>query len=258
MERIGRFDRLSALAEKRMRRGVLTNTLITRETYEPDIRRGALTALETEHGLFLLRDRGDRALLSFLMEPGAPLPALPDGAVCEIAFRERDTGLAALPERFEAAGFETALRRIRLARPAGPCGPPEEPLCSPESPEEAGAFLRGHFSSLTGCLPGEEELRDAFAGRRLLAVRERDTLCGLIHFSVSGKQTQIRHLAVGEGSRGRGLAGRLIRGFLAETGGMRSAVWTGEENIPAVRAYLSAGYSPDGARSAVLFKGRTV
>ena len=75
MERIGRFDRLSALAEKHMRRGVLTNTLITRETYEPDIRRGALTALETEQGLFLLRDRGDRALLSFLMEPGAPLPA---------------------------------------------------------------------------------------------------------------------------------------------------------------------------------------
>ena len=255
MERIGSFDRLAALAERHMRRGVLMNTMITREAYEPDILGRGLTAKETEDGLFLLRDRGDHTLLCFLMEPGAELPALPDRTVCEIPFRERDTGLAGLPQKLEEAGFETVLRRVRLSRPAGPCEMPEEPLCFPESPEEAASFLQRHFSSLTGCLPGEAEMRAALAERRLPAVRdENGALCGLLHFTVAGRASRLRHLAVEERYRNRGLASRLIRGYLAETGGARSTVWTGEENIPAIRAYASAGYSPDGTRSAVLVK----
>lgn len=249
MERLGSFERLAALAERHMRRGAVTNTLLTRAEYGPDLLAGGVTALETEGGLFLLRDRGDHKSLCFLADPEAELPPIPRNTVCEIAFRERDAALRGFIPRLEAAGFEPILFRVRLTRPAGPCAPPEEALSGSVAPGEAEAFLREHFSPLTGCLPG----RDALTSDRLLASRDSGGLRGLIHYTLTGKTARICHLAVAERARGRGLASALVRGALADAGGERCTVWTGRENAAALAVYEKAGFSPDGTRSAVLY-----
>lgn len=257
MTPVQRYEDLAPRLSAQLRRGVLTNCFLGRETLERLIQDGALRVQPLPSGLLLAVERpGFFRLHFYLTERSSPLALeLPGPVVCEVPFRPRDTGLQEAADFLRGQGFSQVLERVRLSRPKGAPPTPERrdgeaPLAAPQEGEgpELLAFLRTHFDPLTGCLPTREELSQC------LCRREDGALSGLIHFTNTRRGGEIRHLALRPQDRGRGLSRVLIAGCLRTLEGGACTVWTGADNRPALGAYQSMGFQTDGWRSTVLIR----
>jgi len=117
------------------------------------------------------------------------------------------------------------------------------------------AFLLEQFDPLTGCIPPEEELRQAVSAGQVLCLMDADGISGLLHYAPGRAQCEIRHLAVRADCRGHGYAGRLLAMLEAKTGGQKCAVWARVGNAPAEHFYEKNQFQPDGWQSVVLRLG---
>lgn len=257
MERIDRYETLSQMVSDHLHRGVRANTMVTEKAYGPAIAAGTLTAQATPAGLLLARDRGDHFRLNFyLNDLTVPLGAeLPVPSVTEVAFRPQDAGLQEAVRYLQSQGFQLILERYRMSRKAQPAGKPALPpvVPGPSDGPRALSFLQENFSTLTGCLPDLRELTEDLAQGQVLLLEDSRGIAGLLRFTFDGKSGEIRHLAVREDLRGRGLTQPLIAGFLQATGGAKSVVWLRTDFPQARAAYEKQGFVPDGRRSAVLY-----
>lgn len=341
---IEKYEQISELITANLKKGVRTNTAMSREEYEREISHGSLMAGETPQGLIILRNRPSHIKLNYYINDiGSPIdlvelekairaegwnrsdeccnnkseqerPSPDKQIVTETAFRERDTALKETVEYLAGCGFEEVLSRVRLSRPAG--APDENAENAVESSlekvesmeeenskfifyvkkstaEDAAAIrplLHSSFSPITGCLPEGDELRsDAAAGNILMLFADNDSRaaseaedftgaavkqlphdsrhpaavpnasrhpaarpCGLLHYAAAKKSAEIKHLAIAPQMRGKGLSAVLINAFLKECSGMKTIVWTGSGNAPALNAYKDCGFTEDGRRSSVM------
>ena len=310
---IEKYEQISELITANLKKGVRTNTAMSREEYEREISHGSLMAGETPQGLIILRNRPSHIKLNYYINDiGSQIDLVelekairaggwnrsdeccnnkneqerpsPDKLiVTETAFRERDTALKETVGYLASCGFEEVLSRVRLSRSAGA---PDENAenaveISPEkvesreeensrftfyvkksTAEDAAAIrplLHSSFSPITGCLPEDDELRlDAAAGNILMLFADNDSRhpaarpCGLLHYAAAKKSAEIKHLAIAPQMRGKGLSAVLINAFLKECSGMKTTVWTGSGNVPALNAYKDCGFTEDGRRSSVM------
>ena len=310
---IEKYEQISELITANLKKGVRTNTAMSREEYEREISHGSMMAGETPQGLIILRNRPSHIKLNYYINDiGSPIDLVelekairaegwnrsdeccnnkneqerpsPDKLiVTETAFRERDTALKETVGYLAGCGFEEVLSRVRLSRPAGA---PDENAenaveISPEkvesreeensgstfyvkksTAEDAAAIrplLHSSFSPITGCLPEDDELRlDAAAGNILMLFADNTSHhpaarpCGLLHYAAAKKSAEIKHLAIAPQMRGKGLSAVLINAFLKECSGMKTTVWTGSGNAPALNAYKDCGFTEDGRRSSVM------
>lgn len=341
---IEKYEQISELITANLKKGVRTNTAMSREEYEREISHGSLMAGETPQGLIILRNRPSHIKLNYYINDiGSPIDLVelekairaegwnrsdeccnnkneqerpsPDKLiVTETAFRERDTALKETVGYLAGCGFEEVLSRVRLSRPAdAPDKNAENAVeISPEkvesreeenskftfyvkksTTEDAAAIrplLHSSFSPITGCLPEDDELRlDAAAGNILMLFADNDSRaaseaedftgaavkqpphdsrhpaavpnasrlpaarpCGLLHYAAAKKSAEIKHLAIAPQMRGKGLSAVLINAFLKECSGMKTTVWTGSGNAPALNAYKDCGFTEDGRRSSVM------
>ncbi len=255
------YEEAAALIPKYLRPGLMTNLA------DPaGLRRDELRILKLENGLFILRRRESWEALSFLMTSG-PVPELPGMVVTEIPNSQRVTGAA---EIFKDAGYRVILERVRLARrargaeesgspdAAGSAGGFAGTEISPALPGEAEAvaeLLRGSFDALTGCLPGEAQLREDIDRGLVLAARSGSVIAGVLRFSLAGRRGEIRQLAVERSFRGEGIGGELVDALIGKYPGAGLTVWTGRENAAALAVYEKRGFCRDGYTSQVLMKG---
>ena len=310
---IEKYEQISELITANLKKGVRTNTAMSREEYEREISHGSLMAGETPQGLIILRNRPSHIKLNYYInDTDSPLdmaeaveaisaagwnrhgecsnnkneqerPSPDRQIVTETAFRERDTALKETVKYLAGCGFEEVLSRVRLSRPAGA---PDENAenaveISPEkvesreeenskfifyvkksTAEDAAAIrplLHSSFSPITGCLPEDDELQsDAAAGNILMLFIDNDSRLtaavphGILHYKAAKKSAEIKHLAIAPQMRGKGLSAVLINAFLKECSGMKTTVWTGSGNAPALNAYKDCGFTEDGRRSSVM------
>ena len=153
-----------------------------------------------------------------------------------------------------ALGFTEAFCRLRRTRAAIPA-PDSAETASEASFEAVRAFLLAQFDPLTGCIPPEEELRQAVSAGQVLCLMDADGISGLLHYASGRAQCEIRHLAVRADCRGHGYAGRLLAMLEAKTGGQKCAVWARVGNAPAEHFYEKNQFQPDGWQSVVLRLG---
>ncbi len=153
-------------------------------------------------------------------------------------------------------------------------------------------LLHSSFSPIIGCLPEDDELQsDAAAGNILMLFAVHDSRaaseaeaedltgaavpqqtpdsrltaavpnasrlpaarpCGLLHYAAAKKSAEIKHLAIAPDYRGCGLSAALINAFLNECRDLKTTVWTGSGNAPALNAYKDCGFTEDGRRSSVM------
>ena len=310
---IEKYEQISELITANLKKGVRTNTAMSREEYEREISHGSLMAGETPQGLIILRNRPSHIKLNYYINDiGSPIdlvelekairaegwnrfdeccnnkseqerPSPDKQIVTETAFRERDTALKETVEYLAGCGFEEVLSRVRLSRPADAPDEnaenaveisPEKVESSEEENSESTFYVRkstaedaaairpllhSSFSPITGCLPEDDELQlDAAAGNILMLFAVHDSRhpaarpCGLIHYAAAKKSAEIKHLAIAPQMRGKGLSAVLINAFLKECSGMKTTVWTGSGNAPALNAYKDCGFTEDGRRSSVM------
>lgn len=343
---IKKYEQISELITANLKKGVRTNTAMSREEYEREISRGSLMAGETPHGLMILRNRPSHVKLNYYInDTGSPIEMAeleeavrsagwneacecsnnkggqerpsPDKPIAvETAFRERDAALKETAGYLAGCGFKEVLSRVRLSRPADD---PEENAeyneknmhgktenieekngiftvyVKKSTAEDAAAIrplLNCSFDPVTGCLPEDDELHsDAAAGNILILFAVHDSRaasehthenltgaavphqtpdsrltaavpnasrhpaarpCGLLHYAAAKKSAEIKHLAIAPEFRGHGLSELLINAFLNECSCMKTTVWTGSGNAPALNAYKDCGFTEDGRRSSVM------
>ena len=146
---IKKYEQISELITANLKKGVRTNTAMSREEYEREISHGSLMAGETPQGLIILRNRPSHIKLNYYINDiVSPIDLVelekairaegwnrsdeccnskneqerpsPDKLiVTETAFRERDTALKETVGYLAGCGFEEVLSRVRLSRPAG-------------------------------------------------------------------------------------------------------------------------------------------
>ena len=238
-----------ALLSERMKPGAVFTRSFTPGELEAECAAGALYAEPFPGGVLLARRRGEHQILSLALDAGAalPEPAFDRPTVLELAFREKDAALRALPPELLSRGFAPVLRRLRLTRRAAAADAGAElPLASPAELDAVRALLETCFDPLTGCLPPEAVLAEDIGAGRVLHSGE-----AVLRFS-EGAAREVRQLAVAPRARGKGLGRAILSAFLAAKGDRRCTVWTADTNEAALRLYESAGFAPDGWTSEVL------
>lgn len=154
---ITEYQQISDLITAHLKKGVRTNTAMSRDEYEWEIAHGALAAVETPPGLVMLRRRSSRIRLNYYFNDTGSEAEKLDGAalmkvmeeigwksvsengceandansmngagvhkmkpiVVETAFRERDVALKETVEYLAECGFKEIVSRVRLSRVAG-------------------------------------------------------------------------------------------------------------------------------------------
>ena len=256
MQRAESYAALAPLLSAQLRRGVVTNCFLSAEDYQRELASG-LFYEQGEGFLLLFRQRQGHLLLNFYLHPDAVLrlPALRVPVVTELACREKDReAMRRAQEALQALGFAELFRRLRRTRAACPA-PDIAEAADAASFEAVQAFLLAQFDPLTGCIPPDEDLRQAVDAGQMLCLTDAAGIAGLLHYAPGRAQCEIRHLAVRADCRGRGCAGRLLRMLEAKTGGQKCAVWTRAGNAPAEHVYEKNRFQPDGWLSAVLRLG---
>ena len=248
MRRVESYAALAPLLSAQLRRGVVTNCFLSPADYQREIDAG-LFYEEGNGFLLLLRQRAGYRLLNFYLHPGAKLclPEQPSPLVTELACREKDQdAMRRAQDALCALGFTEAFCRLRRTRAAIP---------APDSAETASEASFEAVRALTGCIPPDEELRQAVSAGQVLCLMDADGISGLLHYAPGRAQCEIRHLAVRADCRGHGYAGRLLAMLEAKTGGQKCAVWARVGNAPAEHFYEKNQFQPDGWRSVVLRLG---
>lgn len=256
MRRAERYAALAPLLSAQLRRGVVTNCFLSPADCQREIEAG-LFYEEGDGYLLLLRQRAGYRLLNFYLHPGAKL-RLPEQTlplVTELACREKDRdAMRRAQDALCALGFTACFCRLRRTRAAVPA-PNTAEIQAEASFEAVRTFLLEQFDPLTGCIPPDEELRQAVSAGQILCLTDTDGISGLLHYAPGRAQCEIRHLAVRADCRGRGYAGRLLAMLESKTDGQKCAVWARVGNVPAEHVYEKNRFQPDGWSSVVLRLG---
>lgn len=231
---------------------VCTNFFLPQEEAEKSLAAGELFMHLTDSGILIYRRREDYYRTYFyLADPEHPDRGTPDlPAVLEIPYRDRDTAAKNAVCGFAQAGFTPLFHRIRMTRKGSETdGQGTMISAHPDQLDTLTALFRENFHPYAGCIPTEKELADEIAEGHILTDRNTS---GLLHFTESRTGSELRHLAVTESMRNRGIAGGLVQTYLSLCGNKKSTVWVREDNEPAIRTYEKFGYKADGMKSAVL------
>ena len=255
MQRAESYAALAPLLSAQLRRGVVTNCFLSAEDYRRELPRG-LYYEERGDCLLLLRQRPGHLILNFYLQPGSSffLPDVQAPVVTELSCRAKDAdAMAAAAEQLQGLGFAECFRRLRRTRLATEAPRADEPANVPFDAVQA--FLYAQFDPLTGCIPPEDALRAATAAGEMLCLTDESGIAGVLHYAPGRAACELRHLAVREDCRGRGLAQQLLTHMTARTGGQKCTVWARAGNTPAERFYEKNQFQPDGWSSAVLRLG---
>ena len=255
MEQIERYSALSMLLTAQLKPGVYTNHFLSPAQCEAEIEQG-MWFEPFNGGICLFRRREDHDLMTFYLQRDGELPRLelPKTTVTEVVWRDGKEGSAMRAiAQLEQAGWSVLFHRDRRERPKEEAYAQEQPqMNTEETPDAVLAFLQSSFDPLTGCLPTQAQLASQIALGEVVAQREDGEIVGVLHFEKGRASSEIRHLAVREDRRGKGVASKLFKEYLRRTDGAKSLVWARRGNLPAEHFYESHGYRCDGWHSAVL------
>lgn len=228
---------LDTLRGRWLRPGVFTNFFKSGAELEAAVAERRVFVSEEEGAAFVVfrEDFCDRLYFFTAFESGAGWrPERLTSCECALRKPEDEAGITAF---LKEPGLAPGLRRLRMQRPRGAAPDCGIELFEPEH-DIARDFLDRHFDRLFGCVPAVLS--------RTLAAGGSSGIQGLIHYMRQGTVCEIRHLAVEQDCRGRGVATELIRAMLQRSGGAASRVWLRTDNTAAMKLYEKNGFSPDG------------
>lgn len=230
MEQNERYSALSMLLTAQLKPGVYTNHFLSPAQCKAEIAQG-MWFESFDGSLCLFRRRDGHDLMTFYLQRDGELPRLrlPKTTVTEVVWREGKEGSAMRAlSQLEQAGWKVLFHRDRRERPKEEAREIEQPqMGSEETADAVLAFLQSSFDSLTGCLPTQAQLASQIAMGEVVAQRENGDIAGVLHFEKGRASSEIRHLAVREDQRGKGVASKLLREYLRRTDGAKA--WSGQD-----------------------------
>lgn len=264
MKLIRDYAEISPLVREYFKVGMLTNNFLKEDEYKLLINEKALFYYKWSGGLLFFKKRKDDFLCFYQiinidskvnLEEFENL-VLP--VVVEIVLRPNDKDTTRVEKFFEKLNFNICLKRLRMKKIL------EQSLeehtlrnnkimYSDDSKiKEVRELLNECFNKHTGCIPSDKELElDIEKGRVLIALDNSNHVIGVLHFFCNKSKIEIKHLAVKEKYRNKGIASELIRVYHEENNCSNAFLWVSEDNYVAINFYRKKGYDFDGYRSVV-------
>lgn len=253
MKKANDTGEVTSLITAHMKKGVATNNFLSVSDYENALMKENLFYEDFQSGIFVLRRKDDFYKLNFHLNAFDSFPEI-NGAVtvCEVA------GKGSVDERVEKYllknGFSVYKERVRLIRKREPIysvsGEGAE-FCEKKDLKRAFSLIKDNFDKYSGCIPDEDEFEKDIAEKKVICFRTEDKISGILHFARGGKSAEIRHLAVSPESRGKGAAANMIKFYSDNSPCEKFSVWTGADNLIAIKLYNDNGYEKDGMISKV-------
>lgn len=115
-----------------------------------------------------------------------------------------------------------------------------------EEVERACELFNESFDKFSGDMIPSEDYRRLYEERDILiANSDKDEFLGAGHFSIKGKISELRHLAVNEEARGKGVGSAILNAYISQSHNMgigRFSLWVQQQNTIAVSMYEKAGF----------------
>lgn len=257
VEKATDYRNLSRLVMSHFKPGAVTNNFMGKSDYVSEIENGTLYYEAFPGGLLIFRKRQGFYRLNYSVSDSACFPRLPEDAAFVTEHVFRPDAPAEIPEFLHAAGFRPLISRVRLARAPGDAGQADGArFADVRDAAQVDALLRACFDARTGCLPEWQELMHDLENQTIVCAEDDNgNVAGVLHFRVEKGASELRHLAVAETMRRRGVAGQLFSRYIRAIPDRKGLVWVRSDNAPALAFYTKCGYRPDGWTSAVLEKG---
>lgn len=278
MQRIKDYEELSKLIFSHLKKNVQTNTFLSKEEFESEIEFGNLFYFDTDIGLFLLREREEYYILNYYIygsfgslideSSAINLKECKEKILVELKNLNRPAVVEVVGKKamisnynyvvkfFEKLGMKEIVSRIRLSKETQLVEFPKESNVQIEKAtiEEIAEIMntfRMNFDKFYGCIPTEEILKKEI--ENIYLAKEAENIVGLLHKKEAKNASEIRHLAVNEEHRNKGIAKALLKKYLIDAKDFdNKTVWTAENNIIAQKVYEHFGYKQDEYISKVL------
>ncbi|MGE5391371.1 MAG: GNAT family N-acetyltransferase [Deltaproteobacteria bacterium] len=263
MEPLRELSQLNKLTSPFLRRNVMTNCFLPAGEFVRYMEKEAAFFTAGDDALVILLKKTDHDLIYYYIKEGGRPPAIGLSRPTVLEIVRRDERQAQAAELWQQAGFRLAVTRERMECTALHPTPVAEQGVFAAGEERAGEImdlLCAGFDHLTGCIPEKEELTGCLARREILCIEENGRIEALVHFRNEKAVSEIRHLLVAAGSRGRGLAGRVVNRYKTQLIGtsFKLRLWVKEDNLTARTFYEKNGYRCDGLKADVLIAANNI
>ncbi len=249
--------------------GIFSNHTLSGDAVERAVKENNLYMIKMHPGVLFFRKYDGTWRMTGAFLPDSVVPEMEERTVTEIAFREKDAEKAEFyAQKICGAGFHILFLRKRRTRQKLETLPEglEPVLAGPGDEPAVRQIMKEAFDPDAGCVPNIRETQTIVQEGKVLCVRgDKGDILGILHFETANLSSEIRHLAVREDCRGRGIAQKLLDMYAIRTEGRKSHVWTRLGNTAAEHIYEKNGYKADGYQSMVLlhpgketYDGRTV
>lgn len=270
MIKINSYEELSRLIFSYLKKGVVTNTFISKEDFEKEIKFGSLYYFTTSAGLWLVRSREEYYILNYYLtninyedvarevfEKGLEKTIIVE-IVGKNIFDDKFIGTCKF---FEKLGMEVAVQRERFAKKQedinlNDVDNVEKTLveilnCGEPDISTVMEIFDDNFDKFYGCIPTKEAIIEDIKNQNLYKALIEDKIVGILHIKKDSKASEIRHLAVVKEARNQGVAGMLLKYYDKDVCVSNKTVWTAKDNVAAQKAYAKNGYQKDGYISKV-------
>ncbi len=251
MKKITDISQINSAVSRHFVKNVSTNNFISDESYLDEIENRSLYTIEGESYLLVLRKRENFYILNFHIHGSFELPRELESEklVVEIPYKSG----RAKETFFETNGFSLFLERMRMTGKKT-LNEGKADFVKEEDALKAYKLLKDNFNKYSGCIPSFENFIKDVRDKNVLGYPKED-IKAILHFSVKGKSSEIRHLAVDINERKKGMAEELIKTYHYKTDCVKYQVWLSKNNQPAENLYKKYGYEKDGFLSEVYTKG---
>lgn len=258
MKKVDKYEIISSLIMKQIKKGVMTNNFLTENDFKIELENNLLYYCEYAGGLLILRDRTSHYILNYYINDITKDidETFDKDVVAEIVSRPNYND-GEIIKRFQEQNFECCLERVRYShncvQNVNNNHEKAIELCKVSDMADTYKILRENFDAYTGCVPTKEKfLKDVENGN--VYVYKDEKIKGILHIDKNKNSSEIKHLIVVETERQKGIATRLIDKYFYDVDTKKKTVWTGKENNCARKFYEKNGYELDGYKSIVLIK----
>lgn len=269
MENIINYERLSKLIFKHLKKGVFTNFFMSKEEAENHIKVGNFYYVDDEDFLLLIRDMNSHYIINFYLKDykncdsfWKKIESLNKTVVFEIAYKlENEELINEFCEIANKHDFAKKIDRVKLSRAINEAKVNLDynddivfNIANINEFNHICDLLNTSFDKFIGCVPTQAYLQNDIANKNVMIASKNNNLIGTIRFAEKNNEITIKHLAIKSEYQGHKIGKMLVAELINKNQNKKMSVWTGKENVQAIKVYQSNGFTIDNYMSKVLVK----
>lgn len=263
MNKIGSYEEYKEIIEPYRRNHIYSNVYFLKSAIQEMIDSESLYYMVLENNLYLFqKEDGFLRLFYYIMntEISERFP-LSDTMVVEFVYKDEMSSEKETEVQFlEKLGFKLGRHSCRLElksedviRKSEDCDMTDIAVdyARGTDADRISALLRESFNPLYAYIPDLEELQDIIANKRIMVVRHKDGIAGVLHSEIQKSNIMLWQIAVDKNCRGKGIGRILLDEWhrIYKDSVKAFVVWTDSDNSRALNMYTTEGYKQDGRYS---------